>query len=69
MARDNLAHGYGTYVHQNGTVYQGLPLRCPGAWTRVFFSERHRRFGGYGKVWVATILIMLYYILIYEYNS
>ncbi|CAE7180093.1 Sgpl1 [Symbiodinium pilosum] len=21
--RDNLAHGYGTYVHQNGTVYQG----------------------------------------------
>eukprot|EP00439_Symbiodinium_sp_Y106_P077005 s683_g16.t1 len=23
LKRDNLAHGYGTYVHQNGTVYQG----------------------------------------------
>ena len=23
MGRDNLAHGLGTYTHQNGTVYQG----------------------------------------------
>ena len=26
-ARDNLAHGLGTYVHQNGTVYQGERLK------------------------------------------
>ena len=26
FCRDNLAHGYGTYVHQNGTIYQGPKL-------------------------------------------
>eukprot|EP00435_Cladocopium_sp_Y103_P054220 s82_g17.t1 len=23
LGQDNLAHGYGTYIHQNGTIYQG----------------------------------------------
>jgi hypothetical protein len=40
LGRDNLAHGYGTYIPQNGTVYQGLPLRPMSKCLSEFFSSR-----------------------------